>query len=118
MISRGEIYEVQFGDRGGSVQRGLRPALVIQSDSGNEFSSTTIVAAMTTRTSTSYDFRVIVPPRNSGLRQPSAVMLDQLHTIDQARLGKRVGRLSQSALEEVDRALHYSLGLLSCPTSF
>lgn len=49
-VQYGEIYYYDFGDRGGSIQRGLRPALVIQEDRLNLNSTTTIVAAITTVT--------------------------------------------------------------------
>lgn len=42
---RGELWTVKLPGGRGSVQRGVRPALVIQNDVGNEYSSTTIVAA-------------------------------------------------------------------------
>jgi mRNA interferase MazF len=45
---RGEIWQVNFNPARGSEQRGIRPALVIQNDVGNEFAGTIIVAATTT----------------------------------------------------------------------
>ena len=39
-LHRGEIYICDFVDVGGSVQNGLRPALIIQNDVGNKFSTT------------------------------------------------------------------------------
>ena len=46
-LHRGEIYICDFVDVGGSVQNGLRPALVIQNDVGNKFSTTVIVSPIT-----------------------------------------------------------------------
>lgn len=46
-VQRGEIYLYDFGNNGGSIQNGVRPALVVQCDEGNTASSTTIIAAMT-----------------------------------------------------------------------
>jgi mRNA interferase MazF len=110
MIRRGEIYIVKLpaGLRG--EQEGIRPALIIQNDLGNEFSSTTNVALFTSR-QTDYDFHVRVKARESGLDRDSTVMLEQVQTISQERLGRRVGRLSTQVMYEVDQALHRSLGL-------
>ena len=47
MIRRGEIYWVEFDPVKGSEQGGLRPALVIQNDTGNRYGPTTVVAAIT-----------------------------------------------------------------------
>lgn len=46
-VLRGEIYWVEFDPVKGSEQGGLRPALVVQQDVGNQHSPTTVVAAMT-----------------------------------------------------------------------
>ena len=114
MTSRGEVYLVTFprGRRG--EQQGRRPALIIQNDQGNEYSPTTIVATMTSRL-TEYRFHVRVNARDSGLDGESTVMLEQLRTISQDRLGRLIGRLPPDVMHEVDRALHYSLGLVMCP---
>ena len=40
---RGDIYLVNFDPVIGSEQGGLRPALILQNDVGNYFSSTTVV---------------------------------------------------------------------------
>ena len=102
---------VNFDPVRGFEQGGIRPALVIQNDEGNEFASTTIVAVMTSR-DRDYPVRVMVSPKQSGLAQPSSVMLDQLRTISHDRLGRRVGRLTADKMSEVDTALRYSLGLI------
>jgi mRNA interferase MazF len=112
MVRRGEIYIVSFDPARGVEQRGTRPALVIQSDSGNEFANSTIVAAMSTSASADYLFRVEVGPENSGLREASTIMLDQITTISLQRLKEPVGQVSSWVMEEVDSALKYSLGLV------
>ena len=44
---RGDIYLVNFDPVIGSEQGGLRPALILQNDVGNYFSSTTVVVPIT-----------------------------------------------------------------------
>lgn len=46
-VRRGEIYWAEFDPVKEDEQGGLRPALVVQNDTGNRFSTTTIVAAIT-----------------------------------------------------------------------
>jgi len=106
---------VNFDPGRGSEQRGSRPALVIQNDRGNEFSEKTIVASMSTRSGPGYPFRVSVSAKESGLSEQSEVLLDQILTITQDRLGRRVGHVAPTTMEEIDRALHYSLGIIFCP---
>ena len=47
MPRRGDVWMVNFNPGRGSERRGLRPALVIQNDVGNQYAATTIVAAIT-----------------------------------------------------------------------
>jgi mRNA interferase MazF len=46
------------------------------------------------------------------LTQPSAVILNQIRSIDRQRLLKRVGRLDGATMQRVDDALKISLGLI------
>lgn len=107
---RGEIWMVNFNPGRGSEQRGVRPALVIQNDVGNEYASTIIVSAITT-TIRRYPVTVFIPARTCGLPQDSMVNLAQVQTLDKARLMRRLGRLTPDLLSAVDRALGISLGL-------
>ena len=44
MISRGDIYYADLSPVIGSEQGGIRPVLVLQNNKGNKFSTTVIVA--------------------------------------------------------------------------
>jgi len=96
----------------GSEQGGLRPGLVIQNDVGNQFSQTTIVAGLTRTASRGYPHQVSVSADESGLRERSTVMLNQILTVDVSRLRQLIGRLSPQAMIAVDAAIHRSLGLV------
>lgn len=99
---------VNFNPGRGSEPRGLRPALVIQNDVGNEYAATTIVAAIT---STIKIYPVTVPLRKGegGLGQASMVNLAQLLTVDQSRLCRRLGAIPPERLDMVDGAIKVSL---------
>ena len=65
-VRRGEIYWVDFDPVKGSEQSGLRPALIVQQDLGNEYSPTTVVAAITRRVPPKpYPFIVVLEPDSS-----------------------------------------------------
>lgn len=112
MIQRGEIYYVDFGVPRGSEPAGRRPALIIQNDVGNETGRNTIVAVISSAVRPPYPFQVPIPRRDSGLPRDSIVMLEQVLTVSKTRVEDRVGRLSPAKMDEVDRAIHHSLGLL------
>ncbi len=111
-LRRGDIYLVNFDPTVGAEIRKTRPALVIQNDIANRYSTVTIVAAITSKFSTPpYPTEVVMQQDESGLSQPSAVLLNQLRTVDRQRLVKRIGRASAGTMRRVDLALHVSLGL-------
>ena len=111
MIKRGEIYYVDWSPGRGSEQAGIRPSLIIQNDVGNQFSSTTIVAAISTRRTRAYPFQVAITAGESGLPMDSMIKCEQIQTIDRGRLSERVGVLGSDKVREVDLAVHRSLGL-------
>jgi mRNA interferase MazF len=109
-LRRGEVWLVNFNPGRGSEQRGIRPALVIQNDTGNIYASTTIVAAITT-TIKEFPITVVLAVGDGGLRQRSMVNTGQILTIDKARLQKRLGRLSDSNMRRVETAIRVSLDI-------
>lgn len=111
MLRRGEIYVADLSPVRGHEQGGTRPVLVIQNDVGNEYASTTIVAAITSRTKKQMPIHVGITTDESGLPQDSIVLLEQIRTLDKERLERKIGSLSQEKMREVDRALCKSLGL-------
>ena len=52
MIKRGDIYYANLCPVIGSEQGGIRPVLIISNDTGNRYSPTVIVAAITSRVHT------------------------------------------------------------------
>lgn len=109
-IKRGEIYAVDFVTGFGSEQGGTRPSLILQNDIGNRHSPTTIVAAITGR-KTKAALPTHVKIMAKGLKTESTVLLEQIRTIDKARLGEYIGRLDSNTLAAVDRAIVVSLGI-------
>ncbi|MGH2371157.1 MAG: type II toxin-antitoxin system PemK/MazF family toxin [Chloroflexota bacterium] len=123
-VKRGEIYWVAFDPVKGREQGGVRPALVVQHDIGNQHSETTVVAAITrTLPPRPYPFVVLVEPQECGLPVRSAVNCAQLATVQQTGPDSRllpprgeagvraIGRLSGDKMAEVAAALRYNLAL-------
>jgi len=107
---RDEIWLVNFNPGRGNEQKGIRPALIIQNDIGNQYASTTIVAAVTT-TIKKYPATVLIDQGEGGLKERSMVNLAQVLTIDKGRLIKRLGKLGEDKMHEVDDAIKISLAL-------
>ena len=110
-IKRGEVYWVDLDPIVGSEQGGIRPVVVLQNDIGNKFSTTTI-AAVTTK-----DKRPDMPTHIhlDGTVEPlmdSVVLLEQIRTIDKQRLIKYIGKLSDTAMKQIDEAYLISIGVI------
>ena len=109
---RGEIWTVDLEPVVGSEQGKARPALIIQNNIGNRYSPVLIVAALTTGEEARYDVQVEVKAPEGGLHHDSLVLLNQIRTIDKRRVGRYWGHLSAATMQQVDRALRISLGLV------
>ena len=111
---RGQIYLTALDPALGHEIKKTRPALIIQNDVTNQYSSTTIVAAITSTVNTPpYPNEVILQPGRSGLSAISTVRLDQLRTVDRLRLLKPLGTLDAATMRLVDDAIKASLGLIA-----
>jgi mRNA interferase MazF len=110
---RGEIYLVQFDPTVGHEIQKTRPAVVIQNDISNQHSPITIVAAISSQFSDPpFPREVVIESEESGLPRRSAVIANQIRSVDRLRLQKRLGRLSRPSMELVDEAIQISLGLV------
>ncbi len=111
--ARGDIHIIDFPEVGGHVIRGPHPGVVVQTD--RLARSSTVVVVPLTSAAKAAEFRppflVEVVGRESGLPRDGWAKCDQPTTIPTALLGARAGRLSPAAIERVDAALRFVLGL-------
>lgn len=109
IINRGEIYYTNLDLVTGSEQGGYRPVVVLQNNVGNFYSSTTIVAAITSRLKTNMPTHVHI--ENKCLPHNSVILLEHIRTVDKSRLEEYKGKLTQEEISELDKALAISLDL-------
>ena len=100
VVKRFDVCLVNLDPTIGSEIKKMRPCLVISPDEMNRAIRTVIVAPMTTK-GRSYVSRV--PCRFQ--RKSGEIALDQIRTVDKARLVKRLGRISPSTSAAVLRVL-------------
>jgi len=96
VVKRFDVYLVSLDPTVGTEIRKTRRCLVISPDEMNRHIATVIVAPMTTR-GRAYPTRVSCRFRGKD----GQIVLDQLRTIDKARLVRRLGRVSASAQKAV-----------------
>ena len=108
-IKRGDVYYAALNPVIGSEQGGTRPVLIVQNDTGNKFSPTVIVAAITGRQKKNLPTHV--PVNIPELPKDSIVLLEQIRTIDKQRITEYVACLSNSKMKEIEQAIDISLGI-------
>lgn len=108
-MKRGDLVTVALqGDYGKP-----RPALIIQSDLFAEHPSVTILP-VTGELRQLPLFRIPVAPTDSnGLRKPSEIMVDKVHTVARDKVGDVCGNLSDEDMLAVSRALAVFLGVVA-----
>lgn len=109
-IKRGDIYLADLSPVVGSEQDGIRPVLILQNDTGNQYSPTTIVAAITSKTDKT-TLPTHVKIKTDVLKCSSIVLLEQIRTIDKTRLNEYIGKLDKDTMGKVDHAIITSLGV-------
>ena len=112
-IIRGEIVVANLEPVKGSEQGGIRPVVVIQNDTLNKYSPTTIIAPITSKIYTKeYPTNVLIKKEDSKLNNDSTILLNQVRTIDKRRILKKLCSLNIYTMKKVDLALKVSLDLI------
>ncbi len=106
-MKRGDLVTVAIsGDYGKP-----RPALVIQSDFLPQTDSV-LVCLLTTMRREAPLYRLPVPAgAETGLREPSQVMIDKIMAVRRAKCGGRIGGLDETSLLALDRMLAFVIGI-------
>ena len=107
-MKRGDIFTVA----GGSAYTGKpRPAVILQDDRFDATDSITLCAFTTDPTDAPLFRLAVTPDEANGLTAPCRIMVDKISTVPKSRLGKRVGRLSDSDIARLNLAALVFLGL-------
>lgn len=108
-IQRGDIYWIAPDDSRGPAPNYSHPHVVVQDDVFNRSRITTVVVvALTTNlTKANEPGNVLLEPGEGGLPKQSAVVVSQISSVEKARLGKRIGALSDERVEEILAGLRF-----------
>ncbi len=113
IVKRGELYFADLSPVVGSEQGGIRPVLVVQNDIVNKYSPTVIAAAITSKLDKAkLPTHIELSSKEYGLEKDSVVLLEQIRTIDKTRLKERIGELNTFKMNQVNKAMMISLGVI------
>lgn len=115
MVRRGDIYLIDFGKVEGvsSIQKGIRPGIVVSNDANNQYSTTLCVIPLTSNMKHTHLPTHVTLGVENGLLKPSMAMTEQIITIDKSALLKKVGQCTNDTIHKLNAGMRIQLGLTS-----
>ncbi len=98
------VYLVNLDPTVGHEIKKTRPCVIISPDEMNENIKTVIIAPMTTK---SHNYPTRVPVTFQGTK--GWVVLDQIRTIDNIRLIKKIGKITAKSINEIKAVIREML---------
>ena len=111
IIKRGAIFSIDFGDQPGALVKGIRPAMIVQNNTGNQYAKTIIVAPVVTIQKQKRHPTHVTINREFGLSEVSLLLLEHIITVDKQSLGDYIGTATEDFMDVVDHALALSVGI-------
>ena len=102
-INRGDVFWLEPDDSRGPVPGYSHPHVVVQDDVFNHSRITTVVVcALTSNLHRANEpGNVLLDAGEGGLPSRSVVVVSQVSSVDKARLGERIGVLSDARVEQI-----------------
>ena len=108
-ILRGDVFWADLDPTRGHEQGGSRPVVVLSENVFNARSGTVIAMAITSQPQQAA-FPLTLELTSVKLPKQSWVKISQIRTLSVARLGKRIGHVSDEELERLIEGLNEILG--------
>lgn len=95
-VKRGDVVIADLDGATGSEQGKMRPVLVIQNDTGNKYSPTTIIVPLTSKKKKKgmKTHVLIQKTEENGLSEDSIALCEQVRTIDKKRIKMSIGQIN------------------------
>jgi mRNA interferase MazF len=106
---RGEVWLVDFGDAVGREQAGRRPAVVVSADQLNDSPAGVLIVVPCTTARRGLPSHVELEPGASGLDVVSYAKCEDVKSISEQRMVRRLGVAAPAPLFEIARTLRFLL---------
>jgi mRNA interferase MazF len=111
-VLTGEIYNANLEPVRGSEQGKVRPVVIFQNPDLARFTSTALCIPLTSNLKRlGMPGTCLIKHGTSGLSVDSVALAFQTRALDVSRLGRRIGRLSAPAVEDLADTLLNALGI-------
>lgn len=103
MMRLGDVYWVEFPERGGHTQAGHRPAILMQGADASARLPTVLLVPLTTQLDALRfpGTALVEADAENGLRRASVALVFQLTALDNRYLGRRLGRISEAMMAAI-----------------
>jgi mRNA interferase MazF len=106
---RGEVWWIDLDPTKGSEIRKTRPCIIISRDGYNRGADTLTVIPITSGELRYQNWEVEIG-ESAGLKDVSRAVLPQIRVASKMRLKKKIGRISESQIREIQEKLLFYLG--------
>ena len=108
-INRGDVFWIEPDEARGSIPGHAHPHVVVQEDVFNHSRITTvIVCALTSNLHRANEpGNVLLDVGEANLSKQSVVVVSQISSVEKARLGERIGTLSDERVEQILAGLRF-----------
>ena len=111
IFERADICIADLNPVQGSEQSGIRPVIIFQNNNISQYSSTIIIIPLTTNLRRAeLPSCVLIPPESNGLIENSVALCHQIRVIDRKRIIKKIGKINNNILFEIETTLLLTLG--------
>jgi mRNA interferase MazF len=104
---RGDVFWVNLDPTIGTEVKKTRPAVILSNNAQNRVGQRVLAAPVTSNVSRVYSFEALITVAG----EPAKAMLDQVRCLDQSRLGRHIGTISEEEMQAVEKALRVAFDL-------
>ncbi|MGH8826125.1 MAG: type II toxin-antitoxin system PemK/MazF family toxin [Jiangellaceae bacterium] len=115
-MRHGDIYLADLDSSRGSEAYRRRPVVVVSNNGANAAAErlrrgAVTIVPVTSNITRAFPFQTLLPAAETVLDRDSKAQAEQVRSIDSARLGNHVGRLTTELMLQLDEALRLHLSL-------
>ena len=109
-VTRGDVVWVNFPQGNGSVQSGVRPAIVVSNDKNNRYSPNVTVVPITSKSKKYIPTHVFIGTQG-GLSKASTVLCEEVMPVDKKRITGYIGHLFGNSMCQIETAIKIQMAL-------
>jgi mRNA interferase MazF len=112
IIKRGEMWMVDLGNNGNSIQSGIHPYLVTSNDLNNQYSRNITGCSGTSKIKSKLPVHVDIEEGCGGVKVKTTILCETLCPIDKSKFLYKMGEVDDLVMQKVERAIRIQNGEL------